>query len=136
MQTVNIAKPCRYTRDDGSFIDLHKGPNDIDEEDAEHWFVKAHTVGYKPPEAKIGTHEYAVANRVKLKENYRDIAAEKLQAHHEAEAARKAKQADVMQATAIAISRKAEQAYDELNRDHDRANPDAPRRGRPPKVAA
>lgn len=61
MPKINVVKPFTLNRDNGTTSVYAVGIHDVEREDAEHWFVQAHTD--KAPTSKpiLGTPQYARA---------------------------------------------------------------------------
>ncbi len=57
---VHIEKRFELLRDDGTTQAFMPGFHDVSDDDAEHWYLKAHIVGAEPVIPAAGTHEYAL----------------------------------------------------------------------------
>lgn len=58
---VQIVQDCTVTLEDGSQQKLQAGRHELDEDVADHWFVRAHSDNPPAPQLKAGTPEYAMA---------------------------------------------------------------------------
>lgn len=58
--TIDVADPFDFTDSKGAVKRYPRGRHEVDEEMAEHWFVRAHLAGAPPPAPVPGSTEYAI----------------------------------------------------------------------------
>lgn len=63
MVTVKLTRPVNLQLDDGSTVRYGAGEQEIPDDHADHWYVKAHIEGAAAPKLVPGTPEYAAIRR-------------------------------------------------------------------------
>jgi len=106
MTEINLSRSVLLVLDDETEVKLPAGVQEVEQDIADHWFVKAHFVNAPPPLTTPGTPEYAAARR-------KEAAA---MAEHAAQAAKIAEEAEALarnnEAEAEAIKTEARLAKD------------------------
>ena len=68
MAQINLIRAIKVNLGAGRWADLPAGEQDVTDELADHWYVKAHMVGAPKPQYPVGSIQYISRRRVETEE--------------------------------------------------------------------
>lgn len=128
MTEVNLSRPIMVQKDDGTTTILPGGKQDIEDDLADHWYVRAHFMDAPDPVLTPGTQEYAAKKR-KEASAMKEAADKALAEADEAEENTRAQRdADEVTATNRRVAKDARVAFAKASKgDDDDDNPSTSR---------
>lgn len=69
---VNISKEFTLAREDGTSEKFYPGPQNVTEEDAAHWYLRAHLKDAPSGERRMGTWEYQQQKQTEEKQRIKE----------------------------------------------------------------